>query len=177
MTKIPEVLTDFAEVIIDSYFIIDLEHNLLEYNRAFRAMLPRTVARRLKTKKCYDVLQLDICEENCIAKQCIKLGRHVRFDEIKGRVPDDEQELRFILSAIPIRGAGGDIKGALVMHRNVTDEALVQEKYQRQMEASANQQRQLERDLQLRTQRLQEVSRRLMEAQKRLFDAKTQLFG
>lgn len=176
--NLPSSLSQFAQIIIDSYFVIDLEHNIIDFNRAFHSMLPRPVARRLKTKKCYEVLQLDICKESCIAKQCWEAKRPVRLDEIGGKVADEEdQQLRFILSAIPIYGESGEIIGAMEMQRNVTDEALVQTKYQRQMDESAKQQKKLEEELMLRTKRLLEVSRRLYGVQKDLLKAKTDLFG
>jgi hypothetical protein len=174
---LPPNFSSFAEIIIDSYFIIDLEHNIVDFNRAFHSMLPRSVARNLKAKKCYDVLQLNICKNNCIAKQCWTNRRQVRLDEITGKVAEDNTESRFILSAIPIYNQQGDVIGAMEVQRNVTDEALVQTKYQQQMEASAKQQQQLENELQLRTRRLLEISRRLYDTQLALLKARTELFG
>jgi len=172
---LPPALTQFAEIIIDSYFIID--HNIVDYNRAFHSMMPRTVARTLKTRKCHEVLRLNICSENCIARQCWAAKRHVRLDEITGRVPEEDRDLRFILSAIPIYGNDGELIGAMEMQRNVTDEALVQIKYQQQMEASARQQQRLEEDLRARTRRLLDVSRRLYTAQRDMLRLRTELFG
>jgi hypothetical protein len=174
---VPEHLNQFTDVLIDSYFIIDMDHNIVEYNRAFVAMLPRAVARKLKTMKCYEALQLDICKDSCIAKQCWKLGRQVRLDEIGGRIPADPKEMRFILSCIPIKDEKGNVIGALETQRNVTDEAMVQVKYQTQMEASAKRQSEMEETLLTRTRRLLEVSRRLYQAQRDLLRSKTDLFG
>jgi hypothetical protein len=168
---------EFSEIIIDSFFIVDLERNIIDFNRAFHSMLPRAAARNLKTKKCYEVLQLDICKESCIAHQCWKTNRQVRLDEITGRVAGESQDLRFILSAIPIHNEAGVVIGAVEMQRNVTDEAMVQIKYQRQMEATAKAQKQLESDLQARTRRLLEVGRRLYQTQLALHLAKTDFFG
>ena len=170
-------LSQFADVVIDSYFIVDLERNIIDFNRAFHSMLPRAVARKLKTKKCYEVLQLDICNKNCIAEQCWKNATHVRLDEIGGQVEGDDQPLRFILSAIPLKNEKGEVVGAMEVQRNVTDEALVQAKYQQQVDASARQLKLLEEELQLRTRRLMEVSRRLFSLQQELLSARTDLFG
>jgi PAS domain-containing protein len=176
--NLPSSLSHFAQIIIDSYFIIDLEHNIVDFNRAFHSMLPRPLARRLKTKKCYEVLQLDICKEGCIARQCWESQRPVRLDEIGGCiVTEDDHRLRFILSAVPIYDDSGEMVGAMEMQRNVTDEALVQTKYQRQMDESAKQQVCLDEQLAFRTKRLLEVSRRLYSVQKELLKSKTDLFG
>jgi hypothetical protein len=174
---LPSGLEQFARIIIDSYFVIDLQHNIVEFNRAFHSMLPRALARNLTTKKCHEVLRLDICKDGCIASQCWKSGSHVRLDEINGRFSDDGPPQRFILSAIPIHDAGGQVIGAMEMQRNVTDEAVVQVKYQQQVDASAKQQARLEQDLHSRTTSLLDASRRLYHAQRELVRVKTELLG
>ncbi|MCC6746500.1 MAG: PAS domain-containing protein [Deltaproteobacteria bacterium] len=174
--NLPKTLQQLAEVIIDSYFIVDTDRNIVDFNRAFHAMLPRALARNLKTKKCYEVLQLSICKDKCIAHECWKTGRQVRLDEITGRVAGEEGDLRFILSGIPIRSDEGQVIGAMEVQRNVTDEAIVQSKYQQQVDASARELKKLEEELQRRTKRLLEVSRRLGETQRALLRAKTDLF-
>ena len=173
-----DAFSQFAHVLIDSYFVVDLERNIVDYNQAFRAMFPRQVARSLKSKKCYEVLQLNICKDRCIAKQCWKAQQHVRFDEIGGRIAGDEgKEMRFILSAIPIRDENNEIIGALEVQRNVTDEAVVQQKYQQQVDASAEELRRVTDLLHQRTKQLMRTSRLLSEARRALLRAKTDLFG
>ncbi len=174
---IPESFYQFADVLIDSYFIIDLEHNIVDFNKTFHSILPRQAARNLKGKKCYDVLKLDICQANCIARECWKQDRSVRLDEINGRVATEEQQFRFILCAIPIRNNNGELIGAMEMQRNVTDEAMVQVKYQQLMDFQSAKQKKLEDDLQERTQQLLEASRKLQAARHDLIRAKTELFG
>src|SRR5215470_6577590 len=116
-----------ADAIIDSWFIVDHERNIVEFNRTFYGMLPRNVAR-----------ELNICKEQCIAHQCWRDHRQVRLDEIKGVVPGgDGGEMRFILSALPIYDDAGNPIGALEIQRNVTDEATVQVKYQEMLESEA----------------------------------------
>jgi hypothetical protein len=175
--QLPSGLEDFSHIIIDSYFIVDRERTIVAVNRTFHAMLPRAVARSVKGKKCYDVLQLGICKEGCIAEQCWKANAHVRLDEIDGSVAGVGEAQRFILSAIPLRDGSGNLVGAMEVQRNVTDEALVQVKYQQQVEASTKQQAQLELELHRRTARLLEVSRRLLEAKRQLIRFRTDLFG
>ena len=95
-------LTEFkrvASAIVDSYFIVDHDRRIVDFNRAFFALLPRQLARGLKGKHCYDVLELNICKSECIAQQCWSDNRHVRLDEISGSVVGEAQKLRFILSA------------------------------------------------------------------------------
>src|SRR5262245_12277290 len=111
-----------SDAVIDSWFVVNNDREIVDYNRAFYGMFPRQVARGLKGKKCYEVLELNICKESCIAQQCWKDRRQVRLDEIKGRVAQgDGTEMRFILSAVPIHDANGNPVGALEIQRNVTD--------------------------------------------------------
>lgn len=168
----------FTELLIDSYFVVDLNRNIVDFNRAFFSMVPRQIARKLKSMKCYEVLRLDICAEHCIAQECWKAQRHVRLDEITGVVAGQEDErLRFILSCIPVRDEAGNIIGAIEMQRNVTDEAIVQSKYQQQIDASSQELEKLQRELKERTRRVLDLSRQLSQHQLSLLRAKTELFG
>ena len=162
-----------SDVIIDSYFIVDQDRNIVDFNRAFFSLLPRQVARGLKGKKCYEVLELNICKDACIAHQCWKDKRQVRLDEIKGRVPGgDDVEMRFILSAVPILDANGNPLGALEMQRNVTDEAMVQVKYQEMLENEARERERLASQIRLRTKELLDTNQMLLRVQKELLNYK-----
>jgi PAS domain-containing protein len=162
-----------SDVIIDSYFIVDQDRNIVDFNRAFFSLLPRQVARGLKGKKCYEVLELNICKDACIAHQCWKDKRQVRLDEIKGRVPgSDGGEMRFILSAVPILDASGNPLGALEVQRNVTDEAMVQVKYQEMLENEARERERLASQIRLRTKELLDTNQMLLRVQKELLNYK-----
>src|SRR6476661_4508020 len=129
MSALDNFLAQFkqiSEVIIDSYFVCDSERNIVDFNRAFFSLLPRNVARGLKGKKCYEVLQLNICKDRCIAQQCWNDKKQVRLDEIDGRPAGGEKAARFNLSAIPILDENGNPVGALEVQRDVTDDAAVQ---------------------------------------------------
>jgi PAS domain-containing protein len=162
-----------SDVIIDSYFIVDQDRNIVDFNRAFFSLLPRNVARGLKGKKCFEVLELNICKDACIAHQCWKDKRQVRLDEIKGRVPGAETgEMRFILSAVPIMDAAGQPVGALEVQRNVTDEAMVQVKYQEMLENEARERERLASQIRLRTKELLDTNQMLLRVQKELLNYK-----
>jgi PAS domain-containing protein len=157
-----------ADVFIDSYFVVDAQRNIVDFNRAFFSMLPRPVARGLKGQKCYDVLELEICKERCIAEQCWRDKRHVRLDEINGRIAQTEQPARFILSAIPVLDDQGNAVGALEIQRNVTDEAMVQVKYQEMLESEARERERLATQIRARTKELLETNQTLLRVQKEL---------
>jgi PAS domain-containing protein len=172
MDALAAFLAQFKQVsdsIIDSWFVVDNDRNIVEYNRAFFGMLPRAVARGLKGKKCYEVLELNICKEACIAQQCWRERRQVRLDEIKGRVPGGEAgEMRFILSGLPIYDQNGNTVGALEIQRNVTDEATVQVKYQEMLETEARERERLAAQIRSRTKELLDTNQTLLKVQKEL---------
>ncbi len=157
-----------SSAIVDSYFVIDHERRIVDFNRAFFALLPRHLARGLKGKRCYELIELNICSNACIAQQCWSDSRHVRLDEISGNVVGDTQKLRFILSAVPITDENGIHVGALEIQRNVTDEAVVQVKYQEMLENEARERERLANQIRARTKELLETNQLLLETQKEL---------
>lgn len=163
-------IKNVVPAIVDSYFIVDTERRIVDFNRAFYAMLPRAVARKLKGTHCYDVISLNICQTNCIAQQCWQNKRHVRLDEISGKVAADPdgKEMRFILSAVPITAPDGTQIGALEIQRNVTDEAEVQVKYQEMLENEARERERLATQIRTRTKELLDTNQRLLNTQKEL---------
>jgi PAS domain-containing protein len=173
MDSLTQFLEQFKRVnnaIVDSYFVVDTERRIVDFNRAFYAMLPRGVARGLKGKKCYEVLELNICKSDCIAQQCWTENRHVRLDEINGMIlgDADAKQLRFILSAVPITDEAGNHVGALEIQRNVTDEAVVQVKYQEMLETEARERERLANQIRARTRELLETNQLLLKTQKEL---------
>lgn len=169
-----------SEALIDAWFVVDNERNIVDFNRAFFGMFPRNVARGLKGKKCYEVIELNICKDACIAHQCWRDKRQVRLDEINGHVVQtpgpggerggggDQGEMRFILSAIPIYDTQGAQIGALEIQRNVTDEAQVQVKYQEMLETEARERERLAQQIRARTKELLETNQILLKVQKEL---------
>jgi PAS domain-containing protein len=168
-----------SSAIVDSYFVVDKERRIVDFNRAFFAMLPRQVARGLKNKHCYEVIELNICKSNCIAEQCWESGRHVRLDEITGTVIGDAegQQLRFILSAVPISDEQGNPIGAVEIQRNVTDEAVVQVKYQEMLETEARERERLATQIRARTKELLDTNQHLLRTQKELLAYKKGLIA
>ena len=166
-----QFLTEFkrvASAIVDSYFVVDSERRIVDFNRAFFALLPRQVARGLKGKRCYEVIELNICKAECIAQQCWADNRQVRLDEISGSIVGEAQRLRFILSAVPITDEQGNHVGALEIQRNVTDEAVVQVKYQEMLETEARERERLANQVRARTKELLETNQLLLKTQKEL---------
>jgi PAS domain-containing protein len=166
-----QFLAEFKRVsgaIVDSYFVVDRDRRIVEFNRAFYSLLPRHLARGLKGKFCFEVLELNICKGACIAEQCWTENHQIRLDEINGAIAGDQRKLRFILSAVPITDERGEHVGALEIQRNVTDEAVVQVKYQEMLENEARERERLANQIRTRTKELLETNRLLLDAQQEL---------
>jgi hypothetical protein len=92
----------------------------------------------------------------------------VRLDEISGRPAQTESPMRFVLSAIPILDEAGNPIGALEVQRNVTDEAVVQTKYQEMLDNEARERERLAAQIRSRTKELLETNQTLLRVQKEL---------
>ncbi len=166
-----QFLAEFKRVssaIVDSYFVVDRDRRIVEFNRAFYSLLPRHLARGLKGKYCFEVLELNICKSACISEQCWTENHHIRLDEISGAIAGDARKLRFILSAVPITDEAGNHVGALEIQRNVTDEAVVQVKYQEMLENEARERERLADQIRTRTKELLETNQLLLDTQRQL---------
>jgi hypothetical protein len=92
----------------------------------------------------------------------------VRFDEIAGRVAKSDRKLAFILSALPFYAPDGTVQGAMIIHRNVTDEANVQSKYQEMLETEKRERERLMHIIRTRTKDLLDASHQLLSVQREL---------
>lgn len=158
-----------APAILDSYMVVDRERRIVDFNRAFYAGLPRSVARNLEGAKCSEVLQLSICTSDCIAEQCWRENRQLRLDEIDGRPGGEEgQARRFIVSALPIVNDDGEAVGALEIQRDVTEAAEIQTKYSAVLESEAQERERLAKQVRSRTRELLEANQQLRKTQREL---------
>lgn len=162
-----------SSAIVDSYMIVDADRHIVDFNRAFHAMLPRAVARNLHGKPCAEVLGLNICAQQCIAQQCWASGKQMRLDEISGAPPGhDGEPYRFIVTALPITDEAGTVVGALEIQRNVTDEAAMQGKYQAMLDTEAKARERMAQQLRERTKDLIAANQRLLTTQRELLAIK-----
>jgi len=153
-----DAFNQINDIIIDAWFSTDLEGNITNYNRMFYSLFPRSIARKLKGIKLQDAMQISVD----IVSEAISQNRQVRLDEINTVIPE-MGEYRFILSAIPMREEDGSNSGAVVIMRNVTDEAMVQLKYQEMLDREARERELLKDELHRRTESLIEISKKYFE--------------
>jgi PAS domain S-box-containing protein len=163
-----DAFKNISDVVIDAYYVVDPAGLILDYNRAFFAMFPRQISRKLKGMPIGEAV---LAERN-VSKECMEAGRHVRLDEIPMRVQGAEETYRVILSGIPIKDGAGAVLGALVIIRNVTDEAMMQVKYQEMLENEARERERLAEQIKDRTSALVETSELLLGVQRELIEYK-----
>ena len=166
--ELTDAFKQISDVVIDAYFITDAEGRILDYNRAFFAFFSRSVARKLKTMTVSEAIPM----ERDVVAECMKSGRHVRLDEIPIRAKGAGEELRVILSAIPLKADDDTVTGSLVILRNVTDEAMIQVKYQEMLETEARERERLVEQIKERTGSLVDANELLLDLQRELMEYK-----
>lgn len=145
----------------DGALLVDRDQRIVQHNRVLVGWYPKPVARKLATMTCKEALCLSICEQQgCVARQCMELGR-VRYDEVDARFAGTDESRKVIVSAGGIPDARGRMDHALMMIRDVTDEANVQGKYQQMLETTARERAATQALLRERTARLIEVAQAL----------------
>jgi hypothetical protein len=146
-----EALALLGPAISDPWVVVDDQEKILEFNSAFFALFPRSTGRNLKKLSCTEVAKLPGCGTGqCLRARCETEGAF-RLDEVDVEVGADK--LRLIISAAPLTLASGKI-GALLVLRNVTDDAKVQQRYQRMVEEGERARVRLETELDSRSREL-----------------------
>lgn len=106
-----------GSALFDAWFLVDDHDRILDFNPAFHALFPRSIARNLKLRKYGEVLKLTTDESCSLRDKCIAEGGRIRLDEIGCEIGDETLQLS--ISAIGVT-LPGDVLGTLVLLRNVT---------------------------------------------------------
>ncbi len=125
----PDALELIGPVLTDPWYVVDGEDRIIAFNAAFHALFPRPLARRLKGLRCTEALPLPPCaqEGTCLRQQACARAGPVRLEEQDFQL--GERALRWVVSAVPLPLPSGE-QGALIVLRDVTDEAQLQQRYQ-----------------------------------------------
>ena len=75
------------------------------------------------------LLTLDRAGQACIT-ECLRKDGNVRMQSVSAKGPDG-RTLVLDISALPVRNDAGAISGVVVLHRDVTDEQGLRDKYDR----------------------------------------------
>lgn len=147
---VPEQSTFVAKLkalsgaLLDAYVVVDPTQQILDFNRVFYSLFPRSVARKLKAERLDSVLKLELAGEPLdLVSKCLETSSTLRYDEIRGHITDSEP-ISLIAAASPLLAEGDVVEGAFLCLRNVTDEAQVQSKYRTMLDHEARQRELLE---------------------------------
>lgn len=140
-----------AAAIPDPWFVVDEEERVVAFNDAFYELFPSAAARKLSGKTCREVAELPACAgESCLRRACQTEGP-LRLDEVEVKIAGGARQV--ILSAAPV-SLGDGAQGALIVLRDVSDEARVQREYQKLKEEVTRLERELEERVASRTRDL-----------------------
>lgn len=146
-----EKIRAVAAAIVDPWFVVDEADKVIAYNDAFYGVFPPPVARKLSTKTCREVAEIPACAtDTCLRRACVAEGA-MRLDEVEVKIAGAARQM--ILSAAPV-SLGDGVQGALIVLRDVSDEARVQREYQRLREQVTRLERELEERVAARTRDL-----------------------
>lgn len=140
MTDDNEALARLGPAFLDGYAVVDLDRRISSINNALGQMLELRPADRKKLIKalCCEHLRLEVCKDKCIAEECMNKNTPMRMQEIHARTPDG-REFVLELSTMPLKNAKGEVGGALIVYRDVTDERRLKTRF---MEDQADHRRQ-----------------------------------
>lgn len=162
-------------VFVDPWVAVDQSGRVVAFNRHFRALFSRAQARQLEGSDCCALLGLEIGDGGCLAQRCFSEGP-IRYDEIQANLKGDDGPRKVIVSAAPIEEEG-HAPVALLLLRDVSDQADVQRKYRTMLETETRARDRLEQELGRRTRELKEANMALNRLQQELVRFRKGLFG
>jgi hypothetical protein len=170
---IVQSLKHLSGALMDAWAVVDRDQQLLDFNSAFRGLFPRAVARQLKRSRFADVLALELGGQPLdVVAECMAREAPLRYDEVIGRVAEDDDTLALIVSAAPLIAPTQQVEGAFLTLRNVTDEAQVQVKYKSVLEEEARERELLQRRITSTEAALVDVKDQLATIERELLDYK-----
>lgn len=121
-TDIPgfvETINEFIQKLPLAVVVINKNREIIAFNRAFFLIAGRDV--RQGTRHCYEFLNFNFCQTDCLAHMASRLGRTITWDESNGtRKNGDELIVR--PTVVPILNSDGEADGHVLVFQNTTDE-------------------------------------------------------
>lgn len=150
---------------VDAAVILDSERRILYFNRPYQAlsgMSGRQLSQKVEAgAHCYDIFPLTICEKQCLGCMARDAGRGLRVDEIKAERGGEDEELTFIVSAVPV-GDGVVIES----YRDVTADVRIQRRLKVLLDRQRQRGEQLEDMVRERTEELRQAQAALVHQEK-----------
>jgi hypothetical protein len=176
MSDVIDRIKDIGGVFIDPWVAIGPDRKIVAFNSHYRALFSRTEARQLTGSPCCKALGLGVCENGaaCLAQRVLADGP-ARFDEIDAQLTDEPTPRTAIVSAAPVEANGERV--ALLLIRDVSAQAGVQQKYRTMLETETRARDQLTQELGRRTRELKDANMALNRLQQELVRFRKGLFG
>jgi len=135
VAKDVDFITQLVALSYDPFFVIDRERRITHHNDLFALMLGLRSAqrRKLQATPFHEMLKLDDTGRSCIT-DCLTMDRNIRVQGVMAKGPDG-RDLVLDLSALPLRDKEGRVTGVIVLHRDVTDEHRLKERYTHEKQA------------------------------------------
>lgn len=169
-----EVIRALQGAFLDAWVAVDPEMRVVAFNRAFFTLFPRRIARKLEGLVLDEVMAFTFSGSTMHpAAECIEKGTNVRYDEVEGCYDGGEVQ-NFIALATPLGDAQAPL-GALLVLRNVTDEAAIQSKYREMVGEEADERADLRDVLARRTRELLAANDKLNKLQEEILGYRTGL--
>jgi len=166
VNEVLEQVRELLEGSVDAAVILDSDRHILYYNRAYQELTGlrgRQIEKRIKQgARCFEVFNLEICDEQCLGCRSLEVSRPLRVDEIKA-VRGDGEELTFIVAAVPL--ADGKI---IETYRDVTADVRIQRRLQELLKRERHAKEILEDKVIERTGELEAAMTELRQAQAQL---------
>ena len=140
-----------AGAIRDPWFIVDADRNIRDHNEAFLKLIGGDDP---QGRKCYELLELSMCRDDCIALQAIHQGGPARRDDVEGVLAATRDPVVVEGGAAPLTDVEEMPAGALVVYRDVTAAARTREAHEEALDLEASKRQELERTLKERTREL-----------------------
>ncbi|MBF0349692.1 MAG: GAF domain-containing protein [SAR324 cluster bacterium] len=116
---IAQNINEFIQKLPLPVAVINLQKEIVAYNRAFFLMAGRDV--RQGTHYCHEFLNFPFCEGACLADMAIKMNRTINWDESHGRRKSGE-ELIVRPMVTPLYTEAGEHDGFVLLFQDTTDE-------------------------------------------------------
>lgn len=158
---------------LDPWAVLDADDRVIAFDARFRRLFARHQARQLDGSACCAFLSFSVCADGThLASRCLAAGHTLRYEEIEARLDGEESPRRFTLAATPL--ADGN---ALIVARDVTDIAAMQDKYRALHGRETRQTEQVRVELARKTKELLDTHMELNRVQQELTRFKKGLFG
>jgi len=146
---LPQEVVTLVQDALDPTVVVDRNLGLVAFNRGFveaTGLRPRELKGNT-TGLCHKVFGLTCCadEAGCLALRAFDNGRMFREVEVLATL----KNLRFIVSAFPLKNPSGEVYAVFEQYRDVTAENRVQEEYKRLYESEQARSRALDAELSL----------------------------